>query len=71
MLVGGLGRERQRFNTTAASVQTSMLLLAAVALVMPAVFQLVDGGGLPRGRRRADLVRLDDRDCSRRSSPAC
>ncbi len=47
MFVGGLGRERQRFNRTAASVQTSMLLLAAVALVMPAVFQLVDGGGLP------------------------
>ncbi|MGH2926440.1 MAG: calcium/proton exchanger [Solirubrobacterales bacterium] len=47
MFVGGLGRERQRFNETAASVQTSMLLLAAVALVMPAVFQLVDGGGLP------------------------
>jgi len=47
MLVGGLGRDRQRFNRTAASVQTSMLLLAAVALVMPAVFQLVDGGGLP------------------------
>jgi Ca2+:H+ antiporter len=47
MFVGGLGRERQRFNRTAASVQTSMLLLAAVALVMPATFQLVDGGGLP------------------------
>ncbi len=47
MLVGGLGRDRQTFNKTAASVQTSMLLLAAVALVMPAVFQLVDGGGLP------------------------
>jgi Ca2+:H+ antiporter len=47
MLVGGLGRERQTFNKTAASVQSSMLLLAAVALVMPAVFQLVDGGGLP------------------------
>src|SRR6059058_4100204 len=48
MLVGGLGRERQRFNSTAASVQTSMLLLAAVAMVMPAVFQLVHGEGLPR-----------------------
>jgi Ca2+:H+ antiporter len=48
MLVGGLGRERQRFNSTAASVQTSMLLLAAVAMVMPAVFQLVHGDGLPR-----------------------
>jgi Ca2+:H+ antiporter len=47
MFIGGLGRDRQQFNRTAASVQTSMLLLAAVALVMPAVFQLVDGGGLP------------------------
>jgi Ca2+:H+ antiporter len=47
MFVGGLGRSSQRFNATAASVQTSMLLLAAVALVMPAIFQLVDGDGLP------------------------
>ena len=47
MLVGGLKRERQTFNATAASVQSSMLLLAAVALVMPTIFQLVDGGGLP------------------------
>jgi Ca2+:H+ antiporter len=48
MLVGGLKRERQTFNATAASVQSSMLLLAAVALIMPTVFQLVSGGGLPR-----------------------
>jgi Ca2+:H+ antiporter len=47
MLIGGLGRERQRFNRTAANVQSTMLLLACVALVMPAVFQLVAGGGLP------------------------
>ena len=46
MLVGGLKRERQTFNATAASVQSSMLLLAA-ALVMPTIFQLVAGGGLP------------------------
>ena len=32
MLVGGLKRERQTFNATAASVQSSMLLLAAVGL---------------------------------------
>src|SRR4051794_37563996 len=43
MLVGGLKRERQTFNPTAASVQSSMLLLAAVALVMPTIFQLVSG----------------------------
>jgi len=47
MFVGGLGRERQRFDRTAASAQSSMLLLAAVALVMPAIFELVAGNGLP------------------------
>jgi Ca2+:H+ antiporter len=56
MLVGGLKRERQTFNATAVSVQSSMLLLAAVALVMPTVFQLVSGGGLPRvGQERVDF----------------
>ena len=47
MLAGGLKRPFQTFNATAASVQSSMLLLAAVALVMPTIFQLVAGGGLP------------------------
>ena len=47
MFFGGLGRERQRFNPTAASAQSSMLLLAIAAVVMPAVFELVDGKGLP------------------------
>jgi Ca2+:H+ antiporter len=56
MLVGGLPRERQTFNPTAVSVQSSMLLLAAVALVMPTIFQLVAGGGLPRvGQERVDF----------------
>ena len=44
---GGLRRERQRFDATAAVTQSSMLLLAGVALVMPAVFELVEGVGLP------------------------
>src|ERR671914_1974693 len=48
MLVGGLKRPVQTFNPTAAAVQSSMLLLAAVALVMPTIFQLVAGGGLPQ-----------------------
>jgi Ca2+:H+ antiporter len=47
MLVGGLGRERQFFDRTAASAQSAMLLLAAAALIMPAVFELVRGPGLP------------------------
>ena len=52
MFVGGRKRERQKFDRTAASVQSLMLMLAAVALVMPAIFQLVAGGGLPGPRRR-------------------
>jgi len=56
MLVGGLGRTRQTFSATAAAVQSGMLLLAAVALVMPTIFQLVHGGGLPRvGEDRVDF----------------
>src|SRR3954470_6330130 len=47
MLFGGLRRERQTFDATAASVQASLLLLAVVALIMPALYQLVEGGGLP------------------------
>jgi Ca2+:H+ antiporter len=47
MFVGGLGRDRQLFDRTAASAQSAMLLLAAVALVMPAIFELVAGNGLP------------------------
>jgi Ca2+:H+ antiporter len=48
MLFGGLKREKQTFSRTGAGVQTSMLLLAAAALVMPAIFELVEGKGLPR-----------------------
>ena len=45
--VGGLGRDRQYFNRTAASVQSAMLLLATAALVMPAVYEMSVGRGLP------------------------
>jgi Ca2+:H+ antiporter len=47
MFIGGLKRERQTFDATAAGVQATMLLLAVIALLMPALFQLVHGGGLP------------------------
>jgi Ca2+:H+ antiporter len=47
MLVGGIGRDHQTFNRRAASAQATMLILASAALVMPAVFQLVKGDGLP------------------------
>jgi Ca2+:H+ antiporter len=47
MLFGGLRRDKQVFSATAASVQATMLFLAAAALVMPAIFELVEGRGLP------------------------
>jgi len=49
MLLGGLteGRKVQKFDRTAANVQSLMLLLAVAALVMPAIFELVKGQGLP------------------------
>ena len=47
MLVGGLRRERQTFNRTSASIQTTMLLVGVAALLMPALFELGRGHGLP------------------------
>jgi len=47
MLAGGWKREKQLFSKTSAGIQTSMLLLAAAALIMPAIFELVEGKGLP------------------------
>jgi Ca2+:H+ antiporter len=41
VLVGGVGRVKQTFERTHAGVNTSMLMLAVVGLVMPAVFDLV------------------------------
>jgi Ca2+:H+ antiporter len=47
MLVGGIGRERQTFNRTAAQTLSGMLLLTLPALILPAVFELIHGGRLP------------------------
>jgi Ca2+:H+ antiporter len=47
MFFGGLGRERQTFQRTTANAQSTMLFIAAAALVMPAVFELSEGKGLP------------------------
>jgi Ca2+:H+ antiporter len=53
MLAGGLRRRRLRFDATAASVQATMLLLAASGMLLPAIFQLVSGDGLPHPGTRA------------------
>jgi Ca2+:H+ antiporter len=47
MFVGSLRRDRQRFNPTGVNVQSSMLLAAAAAFVMPAILVIVGGDGLP------------------------
>jgi Ca2+:H+ antiporter len=47
MLVGGWKRDKQTFNATAAHAQAAMLLLALLALILPALFELINGGGLP------------------------
>ena len=48
MFVGGIGRDHQEFRAQAATAQASMLFLAGAALVMPAIFELVEGKGLPQ-----------------------
>jgi Ca2+:H+ antiporter len=57
MFVGGARRDRQHFNRTAATAQSAMLLLAVAALVMPAIFELSVGRGLPAPG--AEAVRYD------------
>jgi Ca2+:H+ antiporter len=56
MFIGGLKHPRQEFGRLAATTQSGMLLMAVAALVMPALFQLVHGGGLPAvGEQRVDF----------------
>jgi Ca2+:H+ antiporter len=47
-LIGGWGKERNTFVAEAAGAQATMLLLAVVALVLPAMFLLANGGDLPQ-----------------------
>jgi Ca2+:H+ antiporter len=47
MVVGGWNREKQTFSRTAANAQSVMLLLALAALLLPAAWQMIHGGGLP------------------------
>jgi Ca2+:H+ antiporter len=47
MFFGGWNREKQTFNRIVAHSQAAMLLLALVAVVMPALFELIRGAGLP------------------------
>jgi Ca2+:H+ antiporter len=42
MLAGGWGRSEQHFNAAGARAQATMLMLAAIALVLPAAFQVAE-----------------------------
>jgi Ca2+:H+ antiporter len=55
MLAGGLRYERQRFNQTAAGMGASLLLLAAIGLVVPALFHFTAAGEGVRVERELSL----------------
>jgi Ca2+:H+ antiporter len=54
-LIGGLKHRVQTFNRTAASLGSTMLLLSAVSLVVPAVFALVAAGDVRTAEREVSL----------------
>jgi Ca2+:H+ antiporter len=54
-LVGGLKYETQRFNRTAASLGSTLLVLSAVGLVVPAVFHMIVGNTAPGTERNLSL----------------
>jgi len=48
LLVGGIGRERQTFDRAAAAVGSTLLALATIGLVIPAIYHLALEGELQR-----------------------
>ncbi|MCC6859482.1 MAG: calcium/proton exchanger [Bryobacterales bacterium] len=55
ILAGGWKHEAQRFNATAARVRATMLTLAAIALVMPALYHHLAGPGRMAAERDLSL----------------
>jgi len=50
ILMGGLGRERQTFDRAAAAAGSTLLALAAIGLVVPAMFHLAGEGAIRNAR---------------------
>ena len=58
VVAGGLGRERQQFSRRHASINSTMLFIAVVALVIPAVFDLAVFGRLEEHGPRIEQLSL-------------
>ncbi len=55
MAAGGFRHQQQRFNRTAAGMGASLLLLAAIGLVVPALFHLTASSGGAKVERELSL----------------
>ncbi len=55
VLTGGLRYQTQHFNRTAASLGSTMLVLSAIGLVVPAIFHLVAKGNMVVAERELSL----------------
>src|SRR5262249_44882377 len=64
ILLGGLGRERQAFDRTAAAAGSTLLALAAIGLVVPAMFHLVGQRGVAAARAPAASEQASERPLS-------
>lgn len=54
-VVGGARRKSQKFNPVAANLGSTLLMLSAIALVIPAIFHLIVGESAGVGERKLSL----------------
>lgn len=59
MLVGGLGREKQKFSETAVATNHSMMLLAVAGLMLPSFMHLLEVIGAHKGHGKAFTPELE------------
>jgi len=64
IVTGGIRRERQTFDRTAAAAGSTLLALAAIGLVVPAIFHLIAESAARRGALTAQRELLIERSLS-------
>jgi Ca2+:H+ antiporter len=64
LFAGGLRRDRQTFDRTAASMGSTLLALAGIGLVVPALFHVVASGEVARATLTAAQEALREKDLS-------